>query len=132
MVVEEKLAEVYVNGIPILTEEGEGFSRTQMQRAFIAGFKANSPEWHYIAEEGLPAEADKYYFIAYQTALGLSGSYCKLVEEKVPIVPGYGHVTGYNTIKKWYCEDSEVSAWMNERGRVYAWMPLPALPEVKE
>ena len=28
---EEKLAERYVNGIPIFAEEGEGFSRTQMQ-----------------------------------------------------------------------------------------------------
>ena len=30
-------AERYVNGIPIFAEEGEGFSRTQMQRAYLAG-----------------------------------------------------------------------------------------------
>ncbi len=40
---EEKLAEKYVNGIPMFAEEGEGFSRTQMQRAFLAGLKAGRP-----------------------------------------------------------------------------------------
>lgn len=39
MTEEEKLAEEYVNHIPILAEEGEGFSRTQMQRAFLAGYE---------------------------------------------------------------------------------------------
>jgi hypothetical protein len=41
---EEKLAERYVNGIPIFAEEGEGFSRTQMQRAYLAGLKVNVKE----------------------------------------------------------------------------------------
>ena len=97
----------------------------------IRDFKAKNG-WHYVSEEGLPVEADKYYFIAYQSVLGLSGYYCKLVEEKVPIVRGYGHVTGYNTIKMWDCGDSETKAWINERGRVYAWMSLPDLPEYRE
>jgi hypothetical protein len=51
---EEKLAERYVNGIPIFAEEGEGFSRTQMQKAFLAGLKAGSPKWHKVADGDLP------------------------------------------------------------------------------
>ena len=56
---EEKLAERYVNGIPIFAEEGEGFSRTQMQQAFLAGLKAgkdmNVPiKWHKVADGDLP------------------------------------------------------------------------------
>lgn len=56
---EEKLAERYVNGIPIFAEEGEGFSRTQMQRAFLAGLKAGKDmnvrsKWHKVADGDLP------------------------------------------------------------------------------
>lgn len=96
----------------------------------IRDFKAKNG-WHYVSEEGLP-EAGQYYFIAYQTVLGLSGDYCKLIEKTRPIVDVFeSTITGYETIKMWECEDSETMAWLNERGRVYAWMPLPALPEVK-
>jgi hypothetical protein len=51
---EEKLAERYVNGIPIFAEEGEGFSRTQMQQAYLAGLKAGKPQWHKVADGDLP------------------------------------------------------------------------------
>ena len=51
---EEKLAERYVNGIPIFAEEGEGFSRTQMQQAFLAGLKAGRPKWHKVSDGDLP------------------------------------------------------------------------------
>lgn len=51
---EEKLAERYVNGIHIFAEEGEGFSRTQMQQAFLAGLKAGRPEWHKVADGDYP------------------------------------------------------------------------------
>lgn len=51
---EEKLAERYVNGIPVFAEEGEGFSRTQMQQAFLAGLKAGRPKWHKVADGDLP------------------------------------------------------------------------------
>ena len=34
---DEEMAERYVNWIPIFAEEGEGYSRTQMQQAFLAG-----------------------------------------------------------------------------------------------
>ena len=36
----EKEAEEYVNRIPIFADEGEGFSRTQMQQAFLDGLEA--------------------------------------------------------------------------------------------
>lgn len=49
MTEEKKLAERYVNGIPMLAEEGEGFSRTQMQQAFIAGLKTKT-QWHDLRE----------------------------------------------------------------------------------
>lgn len=48
---EEKLAERYVNEIPIFAEEGEGFSRTQMQQAFLAGLQARKTKWHDILKE---------------------------------------------------------------------------------
>jgi hypothetical protein len=51
---EEKLAEKYVNGIPMFAEEGEGFSRTQMQRAFLAGLKAGRPKWYKVADGDYP------------------------------------------------------------------------------
>ena len=53
---EEKLAERYVNGIPIFAEEGEGFSRTQMQQAYLAGLKAGRPKWHKVADGDLPKD----------------------------------------------------------------------------
>lgn len=105
----------------------------------IRDFKAKNG-WHYVSEEGLP-EADKYYFVAYKEPLGISGCYCKLVNRSVPGVPIYGEkgclvrmaMDGSFSIKEWdYPGDAETKAWLNENGRVYAWMPLPALPEVKE
>lgn len=59
MTTDEKIAERYVNGIPIFAEEGEGYSRTQMQQAFLAGLKAgkgmNVPsKWHKVADGDLP------------------------------------------------------------------------------
>lgn len=51
---EEKLAERYVNGIPMFAEEGEGFSRTQMQQAYLAGLEAGKPKWHKVADGDLP------------------------------------------------------------------------------
>lgn len=58
---EEKLAERYVNGIPIFAEEGEGFSRTQMQRAYLAGLRAGRPKWHKVADGDLPKEQKEYW-----------------------------------------------------------------------
>ena len=43
---EQKLAERYVNRIPIFADEGEGFSRTQMQQSFLDGLEAGRPKWH--------------------------------------------------------------------------------------
>jgi hypothetical protein len=105
----------------------------------VRDFKAKNG-WHYVSEEGLP-EAGQYYFIAYNGPLGISGCYCKLVNKSVPGLPVYDKegclvrtpMDGSFTIKEWDCpEDAETKAWLNENGRVYAWMPLPALPEVKE
>lgn len=56
---EEKLAERYVNEIPIFAEEGEGFSRTQMQGAFLAGLKAGKDEWHKLDWEKDYPEVDR-------------------------------------------------------------------------
>lgn len=95
--------------------------------------------WHYVSEEGLP-EAGQYYLIAYKGPLGVSASYCKLVSKSVFGLPIYDEkgcpvrmaMDGSFTTKEWDCpEDAETKAWLNENGRVYAWMPLPALPEVK-
>lgn len=101
--------------------------------AYMQGAERYKPKWHYIGEEGLPAEADKYYFIAYQSVLGLSGAYCKLVEKTRPIINIFKNtVTGYETTKMWECEDSETMTWLNERDHVYAWKSLPDLPEYRE
>ena len=54
MTTDEKIAERYVNWIPIFAEEGEGYSRTQMQQAFLAGLKAGRPQWHKVADGDLP------------------------------------------------------------------------------
>jgi molybdopterin-guanine dinucleotide biosynthesis protein A len=54
MTKEEKQAEKYVNGIPIFADEGEGFSRTQMQRAYLAGLEAGRPKWYKVADGDLP------------------------------------------------------------------------------
>ena len=105
----------------------------------IRDFKAKNG-WHYVSEEGLP-EANKYYFVAYKGLLGISGCYCKLVNRSIPGVPIYDEkgclirmaMDGSFSTKEWDCPgDAETKAWFNENGRVYAWMPLPALPEVKE
>jgi hypothetical protein len=53
---DEEMAERYVNGIPIFAEDGEGFSRIQMQRAFLAGLKAGRPKFHKVADGDLPEE----------------------------------------------------------------------------
>lgn len=89
---EEKLAERYVNGIPIFAEEGEGFSRTQMQQAFLAGLKAGRPEWHDLRKykNDLPKEGEDV-LIAYSNGdFGIkhlewnkewwgNGTYCSLI-----------------------------------------------------
>lgn len=107
--------------------------------AYMQGAERYKPKWHYIGEEGLP-EAGQYYFIAYTGPLGASGSYCKLVNRSVPGVPIYDEkgclvrmsMDGSFVTKEWdYPGDVETRVWLNENGRVYAWMPLPALPEVK-
>ena len=104
----------------------------------IRDFKTKNG-WHYVSEEGLP-EAGQYYFIAYTGPLGASGSYCKLVNRSVlgvPINEEKGclvrmSMDGSFVTKEWdFPGDAETKAWLNENGRVYAWMPLPALPEVK-
>lgn len=104
----------------------------------IRDFKAKNG-WHYVSKEGLP-EAGQYYFIAYKGPLGVSASYCKLVNKNVFGVPVYDEkgclvrmaMDGSFTTKEWdFPGDAEIKAWLNENGCVYAWMPLPALPEVK-
>ena len=104
----------------------------------VKDFKAKNG-WHYVSEEGLP-EAGQYYFIAYTGPLGASGSYCKLVNRSVPGVSIYDEkgclvrmsMDGSFVTKEWdYPGDVETRVWLNENGRVYAWMPLPALPEVR-
>ena len=104
----------------------------------VRDFKAKNG-WHYVSEEGLP-EAGQYYFIAFKGPLGVSCSYCRLVNKSVPGLPVYDKegclvrmpMDGSFVIKEWdYPEDAATKAWLNERGRVYAWMPLLALPELR-
>lgn len=57
MTKEEKQAERYVNGIPIFADEGEGFSRTQMKQAYLAGLKVGRPKWHKVADGDLPKDS---------------------------------------------------------------------------
>lgn len=104
----------------------------------IRDFKAKNG-WHYVSEEGLP-EAGQYYLIACKGPLGINGSYCRLINKSVPGLPVYderGYLAGMPMdgsfiTKEWYDSDPETMNWLNENGRVYAWMPLPALPEVKD
>lgn len=127
----EKEAEEYCTQQKLLEDVRDNICNAFQDGAEFGYNKAN--EWHYIGEEGLPAEVDKYYFIAYQTVLGLSGGYCKLIEKTRPIVNVFENtITGYETTKMWECEDSETMAYLNERGRVYAWKSLPDLPEYRE
>lgn len=65
MTKEEKQAERYVNGIPFFADEGEGFSRTQMQQAYLAGLKAGRPKWYKVADGDLPKEEGSYLFYLY-------------------------------------------------------------------
>lgn len=99
----------------------------------------HNKDWHYVSEEGFP-EAGQYYFIAYKGPLGVSCSYCKLVNKNVPGLPIYDEkgclvrmaMDGSFTTKEWdFPGDIETKAWLNENGRVYAWIPSPALPEVR-
>lgn len=104
----------------------------------IRDFKAKNG-WHYVSEEGFPKKVDEYYFIATQSQLGIHGNYCKLVRKSVPGIPFFDEkgclvkmsMDGSFVTKEWYHPDSAIMNWLNEPGHVYAWMPLPALPEVK-
>jgi hypothetical protein len=54
MTTDEKIAERYELWVQLFAEEGEGFSRTQIQQAFLEGLKAGRPKWHKVADGDLP------------------------------------------------------------------------------
>ena len=101
---EQKLAERYVNRIPIFADEGEGFSRTQMQQSFLDGLEAGRPKWHKVADGDLPNENKRYL--------------CKIKE-----------FVGSGINYECFDYDTEYSSWKNACGDVIEWCEIQKCTE---
>ena len=110
MTTDEKIAERYVNGIPIFAEEGEGYSRTQMQRAFLAGLKAGRPQWHELDWEKDYPKVDR--LVRVKTKGGeeyICNTYLYIpTEDEI----GYGtRITQFEQLNGDWVDDTEIGYW---------------------
>ena len=125
---EQKLAERYVNGIPIFADEGEGFSRTQMQQSFLDGLEAGRPKWHYPSKGELPKCDEETQLIFY---VNCYYEVCGETLTRKRMVLGYYKKSFLRDDVKLFVEKSRGYEDEHLPQAVIAWKEI-VLPELKE